>query len=185
LWNYSNNEVIAMKQEKLYWSKEVSHQLNIGASTLRKWCLLLEDKGYSFTRDEQERRVYRADDIDLLRDLQTLMKNNNTTLETAVSQVLSMHPTLQLQPSPPKEEAVPANAPEDLRLDQLLEYVGSLVRHIERQEAFNVELLERLKKQEAYIEVALMRDEKMRVAMKEIAAANQRRQKKKWYKLWR
>lgn len=175
-----------MKQENLYWSKDVSSQLNIGASTLRKWCLLLEEKGYVFTRDEQERRVYRAEDIDLLREIQTRMKNTNTTLEAALSHVLSLHPTLQLQPSPPpKEEAVPSHPVEDLRIDQLLEYVGTLVRHIERQEAFNVELLERLKKQEAYIEVALMRDEKMRIAMKEIAATNQRRQKKKWYKLWR
>ncbi|MGZ4111171.1 MAG: MerR family transcriptional regulator [Tumebacillaceae bacterium] len=180
-----------MKQEKLYWSKEVYRQLNIGASTLRKWCLLLEEKSYSFTRDEQDRRVYREEDMDVLRELQALMKNNNMTLEAAVSQVLSTRPTLQLQPpSPPQAEVVPPHGsepisdPEKVRIDQLLEYVETLVRHIERQEAFNIELLDRLKKQEAYIEVALMRDEKMRIAMKEIAATNQRRQKKKWYKLW-
>lgn len=42
--------------EKAYTPKEIILTLDIGDSTLRKWCLALEKKGYLFIRNDQNKR---------------------------------------------------------------------------------------------------------------------------------
>ncbi|WP_407819317.1 hypothetical protein [Priestia megaterium] len=46
------------ENERAYWNHEVAEQLDIGTSTLRKWCLELEENEYVFTKGEQESQLF-------------------------------------------------------------------------------------------------------------------------------
>jgi DNA-binding transcriptional MerR regulator len=69
--------------EKAYTTKEVSVTLNIGDSTLRKWCLSLEKNGYNFIRNDQNKRLYTDRDLVALRHFQMLVQQNNFPMENA------------------------------------------------------------------------------------------------------
>ena len=65
------------KIEKAYTPKEVFTTLDIGDSTLRKWCLSLEKNGYEFIRNEKNSRIYVEGDLVVLRRFfQNLVKEN-------------------------------------------------------------------------------------------------------------
>lgn len=70
-------------QERAYSTKEVSHTLGIGDSTLRKWCLALEKNGYTFIKNEREQRLFIESDLVCLRHFQTLVQQHNMQLENA------------------------------------------------------------------------------------------------------
>lgn len=41
-----------------FWGSEVAKNLGIGSSTLRKYCLALEEVGYPFERGNNNSRVF-------------------------------------------------------------------------------------------------------------------------------
>jgi DNA-binding transcriptional MerR regulator len=71
-----------------YWSQEVSKMLNIGASTLRRWCLQMEQKGYEFTKDENGRRRYFEQDLAALRSIKESTEQGGITIDEAINTVL-------------------------------------------------------------------------------------------------
>lgn len=75
--------------EKAYWGKDVAEQLKIGRSTLTKWCIALEARGYSFVRGENNSRAFREQDIYVLQHMKDLVQSKNLTLDTAVNVILS------------------------------------------------------------------------------------------------
>ncbi|OQR53336.1 DUF3967 domain-containing protein [Bacillus sp. CDB3] len=75
--------------EKAYWGKDVAAQLQIGRSTLTKWCIALETRGYSFVRGENNSRAFREQDIYVLQHMKDLVQSKNLTLDTAVNVILS------------------------------------------------------------------------------------------------
>lgn len=76
------------RTEKAYSPKEVFTTLDIGDSTLRKWCLALEKNGYGFIRNDQNRRVYVECDLVVLRHFQNLIKQHNMQLDNAAILVI-------------------------------------------------------------------------------------------------
>lgn len=74
--------------EKAYWANQVADSLNISTSTLRKYCLILEEAGYKFLRGDNQRRAFTQKDIRTLRMFQEIAQNKNTTLEDAAKHVL-------------------------------------------------------------------------------------------------
>lgn len=180
-------------KEKTYSNKEIAAQLGIGISTLRKWSALLEQSGYSFARDGRSRREYRQIDAIALRRMKELTKENAISLEDAALAVV----TSLRRPSAIPEQTLPATAsviPRSPRSYEALEQkVDSLVEHIQKQDAFNLALLERLDKQEKYISINLKeRDRRLTKAMNDILetkiamAALQDSQRKKsiWHRLF-
>jgi len=73
--------------EKAYSPKEMSTTLDIGDSTLRKWCLALERNGYGFIRNDKNARLYVERDIVVLRHFQNLT-NTNMPLNNAAALVV-------------------------------------------------------------------------------------------------
>ena len=55
------------------FSKEVAVHLGISPNTLRRWCLELESKGYSFERNNNDQRVFYDRDIVALSEVQNLL----------------------------------------------------------------------------------------------------------------
>lgn len=169
---------------KTYWSREIADTLGIGTSTLRKWCLLLEDKGYNFLRDEHDRRAYTEHDAIALRKMKELTDHRGMTLENAAIAVISTFnrsagDSVTLSAPPVYERS-------SERHNELTDKLNELIEHTERQTAFNKALLERLDEQERRLESALKRRDEMLVQTlrdelnetKQIAAAQEDERKK-------
>jgi phage antirepressor YoqD-like protein len=73
-----------------YWCKDVADLLQIGESTLRKWCLSLEDKGYVFKRGQHKSRVFLDHGILVLRKMKELIQEKCLVLKTASEVVTSI-----------------------------------------------------------------------------------------------
>lgn len=70
-------------KEKTYSTKEISDYLNIADSTVRKWCLILEEHGYTFKRNEFQKREYTERDVIALHKFKDLTKDGAMSLEDA------------------------------------------------------------------------------------------------------
>lgn len=66
---------------KVYNPSDIAELLNVKESTLRKYCLLLEDVGVSFQRNNRGQRWYSDNDVILLRKFMTLKNNGDMSLK--------------------------------------------------------------------------------------------------------
>lgn len=172
------------RTEKAYSPKEVFTTLDIGDSTLRKWCLALEKNGYSFTRNEKNNRLYVESDLVVLRHFQNLVKHHNMQLDNAAMLVIDRFGKGAFET---RTGSVPVEKEQEQRdLDRSNnEPLKTLLEHVRTQEEFNKELLNRLNQQQRYIEEWLnKRDEILMQSIKEsietrklIAAAQQEKKK--------
>lgn len=152
-----------------YSSGEVAKRLAIEPVTVRKYSKLLEEQGYSFTRDKNNWRIYSDDNIHALNYLCN-MKAMGKSLEESVHHVATLyHSNLSISPS-------------DTSLQEPQE---KLFQMLKEQQEFNKKILEQLETQERR---QIERDQDlMKVlkeqeeAKKEIAAAEQT----KWWQFWK
>ncbi|HEK9103925.1 DUF3967 domain-containing protein [Bacillus pfraonensis] len=117
-----------------YWGSEVAKNLGIGSSTLRKYCLALEEAGYPFERGNNNSRVFFHKDVATIERLIAAMNKKNITLERAVNLVISS-----------VEENKVATVATDSVADT--EHIKVLTERIERLEQLNLELIQRLDQQ--------------------------------------
>lgn len=74
--------------EKAYWNHEVAKRLQMGKSTLRRWCMEIEKQGYIFSKGEQESRAFTKRDVLILEKIKELQSKGNK-LEYAIKQAIS------------------------------------------------------------------------------------------------
>lgn len=117
-----------------YWGSEVAKNLGIGSSTLRKYCLALEEAGYPFERGNNNSRIFYHKDVATIERLVTAMNKKNVTLEQAINLALV---------SVEKNEI--ATVATDVVADT--EHIQALTERIERLEQLNLELIQRLDQQ--------------------------------------
>ncbi|GAB1530473.1 MULTISPECIES: hypothetical protein [Brevibacillus] len=173
-------EVIELlARERTYSGRDVAGLLGIGASTLRKWSMLLEQHGYWFLRDSQNRREYRQADITCLQRFYSLTKDQLIPQDEAARMVAT-----QSSPEPARKETAvavafppaPVSAHPALNhtvvLEELDEKLHALASHVQQQDASYLALLARVEKQEAYITNNLKeRDRRLTKAMNDIMDA--------------
>ncbi|WP_289137538.1 hypothetical protein [uncultured Brevibacillus sp.] len=192
------NVIELVARERTYSGREVADLLGIGASTLRKWSMLLESHGYWFLRDNQNRREYRQIDINALQRFYRLTKDQLVPQEEAAQMIVTHNSS---EPAPRSEAAVAlAPAPvlhpqvKDESIAQLDQKLHILASHVKQQDAAHQELLARVEKQEAYIRSSLKeRDRRLTKAMTDIMDAKAQLAKMKdaerkttiWQKLFR
>jgi DNA-binding transcriptional MerR regulator len=173
-------DIMEQNYEKAYTTKEVSTTLDIGDSTLRKWCLALEKNGYKFIRNDQNKRLYTDRDLVALRHFQVLVQQNNFPLDNAalvVSAKYTGEPTesgtgIVLQNSE-KGNRSPMRSDNEA-MEKLMEHIQVQQEYIERQEQFNKELLDRLDKQQKYIDERLNeRDKALTSSIRELQKSNE------------
>ncbi|CAM3472227.1 MerR family transcriptional regulator [Brevibacillus invocatus] len=198
------NVIELVARERTYTGKEVASMLGIGASTLRKWSMLLEQHGYWFLRDSQNRREYRQIDVAALQRFYRLTKDQLFPQEEAAHMIVShqspdatrKESAATLAPAP-----VPAPAPASIPMpvyapntEQWEAKLQTLASHVQQQDIAHHALLERMEKQEAYIRSSLKeRDRRLTKAMNDIldakvqlARMQQERQKSSlWHRLFR
>jgi hypothetical protein len=160
--------------EKAYTTKEISLTLGIGDSTLRKWCLALEKSGYRFVRNDQNKRLFVEADLVILRHFQTLVQENNISLENAANVVVdrfgkgAFADRTGIVPVEREEEQRDLMRSNELIKD-LQEHIKVQQEYMERQESFNQELIRRLDHQQQYIEERLnKRDETLIQSLREV-----------------
>lgn len=187
-------------RERTYSGREVAEMLGIGASTLRKWSMLLEQHGYWFLRDNQNRREYRQMDVSCLTRFYELTKDQLIPQEEAAQMIVSQNYTGA--GAAHRETAVALSpvahpvATEDTleALDAIDEKLHALALHVKQQDENQQALLARLEKQEAYIRSSLKeRDRRLTKAMSDIMDAkvqlaklkDEERKTSIWHKLFR
>lgn len=177
--------------EKAYSTKEVSMSLDIGTSTLRKWCLALEENGYEFIKGENGRRLFVERDLVALRYFQKLVKGENFSLKNAAKVITSKYH------SDPSESVTTSVLPEKYEEEHSMERydvtLKKIIAHVNNQEEFNKKLIDRLDQQQKYIEERLnKRDEVLMRLLNEsletkkmIVAAQEEEKKGFWARLFK
>ncbi|MFD2446700.1 DUF3967 domain-containing protein [Bacillus sp. CGMCC 1.16607] len=147
--------------EKAYSPKEMSVTLDIGDSTLRKWCIALENNGYGFIRNDQNNRLFVESDLVALRHFQNLIKTHNMQLESAAKLIVDRFGKGAFEVgtgvvlTESKEEQRDLSRSNDELASQMIEYIKGLEERMDKQEEFNKALIKRLDRQQKYIEERL------------------------------
>lgn len=122
-----------------YWGSEVAKNLGIGSSTLRKYCLALEEAGYPFERGNNNSRIFYHKDVAIIERLVTAMNKKNVTLEQAINLAMAS-----------VEENEIATVATHNVADT--EHIKTLMERIERLEKLNLELIQRLDQQSKFLQ---------------------------------
>lgn len=71
--------------EQKIFSSEAAKELGIGVSTLRNYAVVLEGKGYKFDRGPNNGRIFRSDDINVLKNMMENISQKGMTIEQAAA----------------------------------------------------------------------------------------------------
>ena len=137
--------------EKAYWNHEVARYLDIGESTLRKWCIELEKNGYIFIKGAKDSRAFTEHDLNALNHFKQMLKNKKHTMKQAALVVIEKY-------GDRKGENVRTtpDMPENNRsIENLENMIKQLIESHEEQKEFNKALLEKLDQQNRYIKESL------------------------------
>lgn len=177
------------QREILYKSSDMATMLKIQESTLRKYCIMLEEAGYSFHKNEFGHRAYFNKDVMALNRLIEIKNHPDMTLKQACDAVVlwvksgnvTRHDITDITEKERHDERYNA------LLDNFEEFK-------EQQQDFNKELLNQLQQQQDYIKNSLEeRDKKLMEAIREsqetrkliAAAQEEEKNKKKWWQIWK
>jgi hypothetical protein len=146
------------RTEQPYTSKDISLSLDIGDSTLRKWCLALEEHDYKFYRTDQNKRLFTEKDIIVLRHFQQLVKEKNMSMNNASLIVTSrfkkesFSDETEIEHLNSKVNSVPEVRSENHLIQQLVTKMETMEERQDLLVEMNKMLLARLDAQQTYIE---------------------------------
>jgi DNA-binding transcriptional MerR regulator len=140
-----------MQKTSFFTPKEIANMLNIGDSTLRKWCIALEEHEYFFSRTDNKRRMFFDKDIIVLKHLRELVQVQNLSLDNASKVVTSKY----------NQDEENASAQQNSENDKrsLQNDTQKIMNKLEQLESFNKTLLDTIDKQQKYIEERLNKHE--------------------------
>ncbi|APH07205.1 DUF3967 domain-containing protein [Bacillus weihaiensis] len=172
--------------EKPLSSKEVSSILDIGDSTLRKWCIAIEEQDYFFSRTDGNRRLFFSRDLELLRNYRKYVQVQNISMSNAAKLVVEGLNGIVEQENEVenKKNTVLSDRSNNEVIDRLMNYIEQQEERQKQQEEFNKALLNKLDEQQKYIEERLnKRDDALMQSLREvqetrklIAAAEEKRE---------
>lgn len=171
---------------KVYSPSDLSDVLKIKESTLRKYCLLLEEHGYEFSKNARGQRYYYDKDVITLRKFITL-KDNGMTLEESAAGVVLWH-----KGNEDNETSVAlTNTDTHNAMIRYISDMNEMKEMIQKQSEIIVMLNDKIDKQQEYINNHLEeRDNKLMRALqesietqKQIASENEK--KGFWRKLFK
>lgn len=175
-------------KDKLLSPKEASHFLEIGDSTLRKWCIALEEQKYNFMRTEQKKRLFSEKDLFVLSNFKTLVKDKN----------LSINAAAEIMSNKYSEDMVFVNSTEKSRIEEqsvkseqntseITRQLEHMQTEMEQLKELNRTLLVKLDEQYEYIKErdqrvleALQESQENKQLLLEIKEEQQKQEKKGW-----
>jgi DNA-binding transcriptional MerR regulator len=162
------------RTEAPYSSKDIILSLDIGDSTLRKWCLSLEEHGYTFYRTDQNKRLFTEKDIIVLRHFQQLVKEKNMSMNNASLIVTSRFQKepfsngTEIEQVENEMNTVPIIRSDDPFIKELMDKIGTMEDQQTQLIEMNKELFKRLDEQQRYIGERLEeRDRKLMESLRE------------------
>lgn len=138
-----------MDLDGIYSPKDMADILGIGDSTLRKWCIALEENELFFARTENNKRLFTNQDIVILKNFRDLVKVQNMSIENAAMIVASKYKDI-------KRTAFQTENTEDGE-SSLSDGYSKIFEEMEQLKELNRQLLLRLDEQQKYIEQRLNR----------------------------
>lgn len=192
---YIKTKEVEQLQERSFWTKEVAEQLEIGTSTLRKWCLALEQENYSFVKGAKNSRAFVQKDIQVLEQMKKLIQEAGMSIESAVKVVLSV-PFIEDKANIVSEEnkRTPGVLPENTItfnkefIEQLLQeqiLLKEKIQQLERIELMNAERLERIENRYNERDSLLLTHVREIQETKQLIVASQNKEEKKWWEFWK
>lgn len=183
-------------QERSFWTKDVAERLEIGTSTLRKWCIALEQKQYSFVKGAKNSRAFVLKDIKVLEQMKKLIQEAGMSIEGAVKVVLSV-PFAEVETDNDLEDGnrtlsvlsenvmnLPKEFIEQLLQEQIL--LKEKIQQLERIEILNAERLERMENRYNERDNLLLTHVREIQETKQLLVASQNKHKeKKWWEFWK
>lgn len=179
--------------EKAYWNHEVAQRLNIGESTLRKYCMELEKNGYTFIKGSMDSRAFTDRDLIALTHFQTLYKKKKLTREEAAKRVVERY----AENEGGNDVATPVQNMDNRSMEVLEQIIMRVMKeNQEKQKMLNGELLEKiekrleeqnklLKEQKEQMEKRdkMLMDNLRRAQEEKAAAIESQKKKSKWQQL--
>lgn len=167
--------------EKAYWNHEVASYLEIGESTLRKWCMELERNGYIFIKGVKDSRAFTDHDLKALMHFKQLTKGKKHTKEQAAKSVVE-----KFSREGVNERTTPIPMDNTRSYENLENMIKELLEQNKKQEEFNKALLQKLEQQEKFIKDTLEKRDRLlletiRESQEEKAAALEKK-KSPWFK---
>jgi len=109
----TKENAIESDEIKILKTSDIAKSLNIGESTVRKYAIKLDEKGYRFRRDENNERIYTSRDQEALYNLVKLRTEKKVGLDVAAETVAAHSnqnydfgtPSQSVQPSTNKDLA--------------------------------------------------------------------------------
>lgn len=156
----SQNEI-----EILYSPGEVSDTLKVKDSTLRKYCGILENAGYHFSKNSRGHRQYTDKDVMTFKKLIAATKNSDMTIETAAEQLVSMY----------KQTSMAITDTTDITShEQHSKDIAELKNTVDIQNKLIISLAERLEQHSTYLEDSTKnRDNKLLEHLKSFQKENE------------
>lgn len=172
--------------------KETARVLDLGDSTLRKWCIAIEKEGYYFSRTENKRRVFYDDERLMLHQFKHLVQVQHLSIENAAKIVASKaQDNASSQQNSDSTDITVRDYNEQMQklvtfIDEQTKHIALQEEYIRRQEAFNARLLERLEEQDRRNEERLKeRDNQLMNTLEEMRRNNaEKKNKSIWSRLF-
>lgn len=157
-----------MNYIKTYSSKEIAKRLSIQPVTVRKYSQMLEDQGYSFTRDNNNWRQYSDNDIEYLRYIVNMRKAGNS-LGECIEHVANLYKS-NLSISQPD---TPIQKP-----------LSEIFNFIQEQQDFNQKFLKQIEQRDKRL---AERDKNLMIVLNELTEAKKQiaASEKKWWQFWK
>ena len=140
-------------------------------NTVRKWVSALEKRGYAIKHEQRGKlnvKLFNEDDIEVLRAIHEVIKNPNVSVEQAVT--LAIEATVQQDERAANAVEVTAVAPETVPSVEARLNIHD--QQLQAQLAFNKELVDRLERNQRFIEESIKRrDEQLTQAFRGLTEA--------------
>lgn len=175
-------------KDKLMSPKEVSHFLNIGDSTLRKWCIALEERDYPFMRTDQNKRLFSEKDQFVLGKFKILVKDKNLSINNAAEILADKYSDDMVFLDESEESRLPEHRTEIP--SEIEKKLGHMQTEIEQLKELNRTLLVKLDEQHEYIKerdqqlMEMLQDSKENKQLLLEMKEEQEKQSKKGWRNW-
>ncbi|PEO88128.1 DNA-binding protein [Bacillus pseudomycoides] len=167
--------------QSVYISKDVATMLKIQESTLRKYCIMLEEHGYHFHKNEHGHRGFLDNDVITLRKLIEIKSHPDMTLKQACGAIMTW--VKEKDMSEVDTNVITENEQHDERYNELKEMIRQqnellkqMAKKLDDQQRY---IDERLEKRDQLL-MQTIRESQEQKALLETAATN----KKPWWRFW-
>ncbi|EMA6344839.1 DUF3967 domain-containing protein [Bacillus cytotoxicus] len=168
--------------QSIYVSKDVATILKIQESTLRKYCIMLEEHGYHFHKNEHGHRGFLDNDVITLRKLIEIKSHPDMTLKQACNAIMTWVKGKGI--SDVDTNVITEKEQYDERYDELKGM-------IQQQNEMLKQMAKKMDEQQRYIDERLeIRDQQLMSAIREmqedkrVLLETAATKKKPWWRFW-